>query len=104
MQITRYVNGVPVRSELISWSQFLEQTGVHPSRLGELIELGWIEPVRTRGELYLFRVRDVYRLRKMERICRDFDLSSVGGSIIVDLLERIDALEQKVRQMERLLR
>ena len=37
-------------------------------------------------------------MRKLERICCDFELPVVGGTIIVDLLERIDALEHKVRE------
>ncbi len=95
---------MPVRSEWISWVEFLEVTGCHPSRLGELIEMGWLEPQNTAKDIYLFQVRDVYRVRKLERLCQDFELSSVGGSIIVDLLLRIDALERKVRELEALAR
>ncbi|ACV69141.1 chaperone modulator CbpM [Desulfohalobium retbaense] len=93
---------LPIRSELLGWSQFIELTGLHPSRIGELIDMGWLEPVLS-GEDYLFRKRDVYRLRKFQRLCQDFGLSSTGGSIIVDLLERIEVLEREVRQLRRLL-
>jgi len=50
----------------------------------------------------LFRSRDVYRLRKLERLARDFELPLHGVGIIVELLERIDCLETKVRELERL--
>ncbi|MFO7718039.1 MAG: chaperone modulator CbpM [Thermodesulfobacteriota bacterium] len=93
---------LPIRSELLGWSQFVEFTGLHPSRIGELIEMGWLDPVVS-GERYLFRKRDVYRLRKFQRLCQDFGLSATGGSIIVDLLERVEALEREVRQLRRLL-
>ena len=33
-------------------------------------------------------------------ICCDFELPVVGGTIIVDLLERIDALERQVRALQ----
>ncbi len=92
----------PMRSDLIPWVEFQEVTGCHPSLLGELIEMGWLEPRQAATEAYLFRVRDIYRVRKLERLCKDFELTSLGASIIVDLLERIDALEQKVRDLERL--
>lgn len=101
------IENVPVRSELISWVEFQEVTGCHPSRLGELIEMGWLEPLTSAsGETaaYLFRVRDIYRVRKLERLCQDFDLTCVGASIIVDLLLRIDSLEQQVRELEVLCR
>lgn len=93
---------LPIRSEFIAWAEFLQISGVHPSRLGELIELGWLEPRRTAGEGYLFRRVDVYRTRKLERICDDFELSCLGGTIVVDLLERIDRLERRVRELEAL--
>lgn len=96
-------NGYPVRSRLVAWAQFLELTAVHPSRVGELIELGWLEPIRTGEEAYLFTLRDVYRLRKLERLRRDLDINAAGGCIIVDLLERIEFLERKVRELESLL-
>lgn len=101
------INNVPMRSELISWVEFQETTGCHPSRLGELIEMGWLEPLTAASrnvETYLFRVRDIYRVRKLERLCQDFDLTCVGASIIVDLLLRIDALEQQVRELQALCR
>ncbi|MFW5734123.1 MAG: chaperone modulator CbpM [Oceanidesulfovibrio sp.] len=43
------------------------------------------------------------RARKLERICRDFEISSLAGTIIMDLLDRVQEMERRVRQMERLL-
>jgi len=97
------VTTVPARSERLSFAQLQELTGLHPTIVGELIELGWITPERTTADAYLFRTKDVYRLRKLDRIRRDFDLPLYGASIVVDLLERIDSLENKVRELHRLL-
>jgi len=93
---------VPVKSELISFTQIIELTGVHPSRLGELIDFGFLSPTATHEGSLLFRAGDVYRLRKLERLARDFDLPLYGVGIIVELLERIETLEIKVRELERL--
>ena len=98
--VVRRYEGVPARSKLLTWNEFVDRTGVHPSLLGELVELGWIEPLVTSQEEYLFQARDTYRLSKLNRICRDFSLTSVGASIIVDLLARIDYLERKVESLE----
>lgn len=98
---------IPMRSEFISWVEFQDVTGCHPSRLGELIEMGWLEPRRSSEnevEVFLFRVRDIYRVRKLERLCQDFDLTCVGASIIVDLLQRIDALQHQVSELQALCR
>jgi chaperone modulatory protein CbpM len=96
--------GLPARSQYIAWAEFTALTGIHPSRLGELLETGWIETreIGAAGS-YLFRETDVYRVRKLERICADFELPALGGAIVVDLLERIDRLEHKVRELSALL-
>lgn len=94
---------LPAPSELVIWSRFVELTGIHPSRLGELIELGWIFPDKTKEQYYLFHPKVVFRVSKLERLCRDFELSAMAGTIIVDLLERIETLEQQVRELRRLL-
>ena len=94
---------LPARSERLSLAQIQELTGIDPTIVGELIELGWITPERTTSEAFLFRSRDVYRLRKFDRIQRDFELPLLGASIVVDLLERIEYLEGKVNELHKLL-
>jgi chaperone modulatory protein CbpM len=97
---------LPGRSPYLVRAEFMELTGIHPARIGELIEIGWIETRRAGGSgevEFLFREVDIYRVRKLERICADFELSVLGGTIVVDLLDRIDALEKKVRELNGLL-
>ena len=94
---------LPSRSQYLVWAEFIELTGIHPSRIGELIEIGWIETRGGDDANYLFREIDIYRVRKLERICADFGLPVLGGAIIVDLLDRIDALEKKVRELNNIL-
>ncbi|GAB6038917.1 chaperone modulator CbpM [Fundidesulfovibrio butyratiphilus] len=98
-----YGSDLPAKSDYLAWSQFLEFTGMHPSLVGELIELGWLSPRRTTGENYLFSPRDVYRARKLARLSADLEISAAGASIIVDLLERITQLEKRIRHLERLV-
>ncbi|GAB6125098.1 chaperone modulator CbpM [Humidesulfovibrio idahonensis] len=94
---------LPIRSELIAWAQLVELTCVEPATVAELLEMGWIDPVRTGAEDYLFRSSDVYRIQKLLRLCRDLEISFGAGSIIVDLLERVERLEQEISELRRLL-
>lgn len=91
----------PTASELIAWAEFLEQTGTPEERVRELIDLGWLEPASCAAHTVLFRGSDVYRTRKLTRLCDDFEMSCVAGTIIVDLLDRIASLEIRLRELER---
>lgn len=89
-------------SEPVAWEEFVEITGVAPDHLTELIALGWVDTSTGSGGVVTFRDADIYRVRKLERICGDFELPVIGGTIIVDLLERIDRLERLVRELNNL--
>ncbi len=93
----------PSRSELIAWSRFVELACVEPGTVAELMEMGWLDPVCTGANQYLFRPHDVYRIQKLMRLCRDLEIPHAAGSIIVDLLERVERLEQELNELKRLL-
>lgn len=96
-------------SVLVAFSEFLELTGVGEERVTELIELGWLQPsgsATPSGEpqsrqTLLFRQVDVYKTRKVDRLCDDFEVPALAGAIIVDLLERIADLETRLKELER---
>ena len=39
------------------------------------------------------------RLRRLQRICRSLDIDVFAGCIIVDLLDRMDALQQELERL-----
>jgi chaperone modulatory protein CbpM len=88
---------LPIKSTLIAWEEFIQITDSTPERVSELVDMDWLRPDKTAGAALIFNPSDAYRLRKLERLCLDFELNTTAGSIIVDLLERIDALERRLR-------
>lgn len=92
---------VNITPQQVAWEEFVEITGVQPEHLQELLALGWIEATAPQPPA-MFHDSDVYRVRKLERICGDFELPVIGGTIIVDLLERIDRLERLVKELNKL--
>ncbi|QJB57315.1 chaperone modulator CbpM [Pseudodesulfovibrio sp. zrk46] len=94
---------LPEPSEYVAWTQLVELTAIQPGEVAELIELGWISPQKTSAEEYLFRLRDVYRIHKLMRLVNDLDMSFNSGSIVVDLLERVEELEKEVEELKRLV-
>lgn len=86
-------------SGVVAVEEFVELTGISPEHLEELLALDWLETRLSATKTRLFRDADIYRVRKLERICCDFELPVIGGTIIVDLLERIDRLERLVSRI-----
>ena len=93
---------LPMPSDAIAWEEFVALTGITPEHLEEIIALDWIESRTSAANARMFRDSDIYRVRKLERICGDFELPVVGGTIIVDLLDRIDRLQRMVDQLNKL--
>ena len=98
MSLLRKNITLPTPSGYMVWEEFVASTGIDPDRLRELLALGWLD-IRQTSEQPPFRDVDIYRVRKLERICCDFELPVLGGTIIVDLLERVDQLERRVRDL-----
>ncbi|MBC16450.1 DafA protein [Pseudodesulfovibrio profundus] len=94
---------LPEPSDYVAWAQLVELTSIQPGEVAELIELGWISPKKTSADEYLFRLRDVYRIHKLMRLVNDLDMSFNSGSIVVDLLDRVEELEQEVEELKRLV-
>lgn len=94
---------LPERSEYVAWAQLVELTSIEPAQVAELVDLGWINPGKTQAEEYLFRLRDVYRIYKLMRLVNDLGVSFNSGSIIVDLIERVEELETEIEELKRLV-
>lgn len=100
MRIHKEQYDMPIRSAMIGRDEFLELSGTSDSRIDELLDMGWLKPDRTAESALLFRPADVYRLRKLERLCVDFELHTLAGTIIVDLLGKVQELEQQITQKQ----
>lgn len=90
----------PVRSQLMAWTEFVELSGYGSETLVELLEMGWLAPAQSANQADLYSHTDVYRVRKLRRICSDLEVSILGGTIIVDLLTKVGELERKVQELQ----
>lgn len=98
MRLRSEAGEMPLRSTLIVRDEFVELSSTTIGRVDELLDMGWLKPTLTAESAQLFRPVDVYRLRKLERLCADFELHTLAGTIVVDLLERIDELERQLKK------
>jgi chaperone modulatory protein CbpM len=93
---------LPQPSALMTLHQLADLSGASAARVAELVELGWVTPRSVGGEA-LFPAQEVYRVRKLERICSGLRIESLAGTVIVDLLHRVEELEREVEAMRRLI-
>ena len=85
---------------MVHEEEFLLATGLSRETFEDVLALGWVESERDEADNRMFSDTDIYRVRKLIRICSDFDLPVIGGTIIVDLLERVAALEAIVQELK----
>ena len=76
-------------------------TGVPPARLEYFVEYGLLEPIARTGTQWLFDPACIVRLRMIERLRRDLGANLAGIAVILDLLDRLTALQREVEQWRR---
>ena len=75
------------------------RAGLHPEIVERYIDFGLIEPVPSGERARLFEASAIVRLRKIERLRHDLGINLAGIAVVLDLLDRLCALE---RENERL--
>ncbi len=72
---------------------------IHPQTLRQYEREGLIEPSRTQGRMRLYSQRDIDRIKMILRLTRDLGVNLAGVDIILQLKEKIDAMEQEIEQL-----
>ena len=89
------IPGSAPRPELsLSGEELAAAAGISPTRLVHLTRLGFVEPIAPEAER--FTAATAARLRRMLRLHGDLGVNLAGAAIIVDLLERLERLEDEL--------
>jgi DNA-binding transcriptional MerR regulator len=89
---------VRVEPEQCTLEELATRTGLHPALLESLLAYGLIEPIQHVGTQVLFGVDSIARVRVIERLRSDLGVNLAGIAVILDLLERLTALQHGVAQ------
>jgi len=76
------------------------EAGLHPELVRRFVALGLLEPADGSVQAPLFWRDAAARLARAGRLRRDLGLNYAGAVLACELLERIDALEARLRRYE----
>ena len=85
-------------TESCTLEQLLEASGLTRTDLQDLIDLGAIEPTNQDPDHYLFRADCIVIARTARRLRDDFELNAAGLALALNLLQRIDELEEEINR------
>ena len=69
---------------------------MHPQTLRYYDRIGLMKPSRTLGRTRLYSRSDVERLKKISRLIDDLGVNLAGVEVILNMSERIEALQQEL--------
>jgi MerR family transcriptional regulator/heat shock protein HspR len=71
---------------------------MHPQTLRLYERLGLLKPAR-QGSNRLYSDQDIARLRQIQRLTQDMGVNLAGVEIILNLLERIEELQDEIERV-----
>ena len=73
---------------------------VHPQTLRYYERAGLVQPSRSRGNIRLYSQENIERLRLIQRLMDDLGVNLAGVEVIMNMSERIRALEAEVERLQ----
>ena len=80
--------------------QLCRSCAVQAETIEAMVEQGILEPSGKRGHHWCFPATSVKRMRIVLRLQRDLDVNLAGAALALELLERIDRLDSRLRAIE----
>ena len=84
----------------VALDELLAASGLARAELVELVELGVFDPRGPEPSAWRFSSRAIYLGRRAARLRDDFGLDAAGMALALAYLERIEVLEQRLRELE----
>jgi MerR family transcriptional regulator/heat shock protein HspR len=96
--------GIPEHEPCYVISVAAKMLGIHQQTLRYYEREGLIEPSRSRGNIRLYSLSDINRLRQVQRLINDLGVNLAGAAVILQMSERIQAMEAELQQLRERLR
>jgi MerR family transcriptional regulator/heat shock protein HspR len=72
---------------------------MHPQTLRLYERMGLVRPKRVSQKNRLYSEADIERLRQIQRLTRDLGVNLAGVEIILDLLDKVEKLQQEIENL-----
>lgn len=73
--------------------------GVHAQTLRYYERVGLIRPARGRGNIRLYSVQDLERLRQVQRLMDDLGVNLAGAEVVLRMKEHLLEMEQELEEL-----
>lgn len=83
----------------VTLAELCEACAVHAEAVEAMVEEGIVSPIGG-AETWRFRRSSVVRVRAVLRMQRDLRVNLAGAALALDLLERIEALNARLRALD----
>ncbi len=90
---------VPVEAPVYVISVAAEMAGMHAQTLRQYDRLGLVSPTRTAGGGRRYSLRDVLRLREVQRLSQDEGINLAGIKRILSLESEVDVLREELQAL-----
>ena len=84
----------------LSLTEICSACSASPEWIIELVEEGVLEPIGAEQTQWRFQGSSVQKAHAATRLQRDLDLNLAGVALALDLLDEIEILRARLRQME----
>jgi MerR family transcriptional regulator/heat shock protein HspR len=88
---------------LFSISRIAKMLQVHPQTLRFYERVGFVKPVRTRGETRLYSHQDIAQLRLILHLTRDLGVNLAGVEIILRMQHQLEHVRSEIEHLRWLL-
>jgi chaperone modulatory protein CbpM len=85
--------------EQLTLDALARSAGLHPALVERFVEFGLLEPAEWEGTQLVFEAAAVLRLRVIERLRSEIGINLAGIAVILDLLDRLTALQSENEQL-----
>ena len=98
MKATNYaITVVRTRRDLIRLEDAATRVGLHPDIVRRFLEFGLLEPAQVTNAGIMLDAVALHRISVIQHLRYDLGINLAGVGVILELLDRIDALQHGVR-------